>query len=50
MVGGDSFGKVWELEFDFQRDTGGTGETEGDGKQLPYVSPLDSLVIARPRL
>ena len=46
----DNFGKSCELEFDFQHDNGGTGETEGDGKQLPYVRPLDSLVIAKPRL
>ena len=46
----DNFGKSCELEFDFQHDNGGTGETEGDGKQRPYVRPLDSLVIAKPRL
>lgn len=46
----DNFGKSCELEFDFQHDNGGSSETEGDGKQLPYVRPLDSLVIAKPRL
>ena len=46
----DNFGKSCELEFDFQHDNGGTGETEDDGKQFPYVRPLDSLVIAKPRL
>ena len=46
----DNFGKSCELEFDFQHDNGSTGEKGDDGKQPLYLRPLDSLVVAKPRL
>ena len=46
----DNFGKSCELEFDFQHDNGKKTEKEDDGKQPPYLRPLDSLVIVKPRL
>ena len=46
----DNFGKSCELEFDFQHDNGSTDEKGDNGKLPPYLRPLDSLVIAKPRL